>query len=334
MVRMALTSLLPCITPMLATPGSLPTDVGAYAYEVKWDGYRIIAQRHGRSLKLCSRSGLDLLPRFPELKPLAAAIPAGGALDGELVALDNEGRSGFSALQTCMPGLGVRNSERRWNPDRWRIVFMAFDYLLDGRTSFMTHPWEERRAALDALGLDGPTWSCPPVHPDGTRLLRAIGEAGGEGIMAKRRTSIYRPGVRSRDWIKVKLTRREEFVIGGYWLGGAHRVLGSLLLGAFTTLSGPRHRQLRYVGKVGTGFGEQERGRLRSALDELRCKVSPFDGPVPDSGVVWCQPLLVAEIGYAEWTHEGHLRHARYQGIRTDKRADEVFLPAAGEVAT
>lgn len=299
----------------------------AYAYEVKWDGYRVIAQRHGRSLILCSRSGLDLLPRFPELTQMTRAIPAGGAIDGELVALDHEGRSGFSALQTRMPGLRRAASERRWNPDCWRIAFMAFDLLQQGRTSLMTRPWEERRAALEALSFDGPIWRCPPVHHDGAHLLRAISEAGGEGVMAKLRTSLYRPGARSREWIKVKITRREEFVIGGYWLGGAHRVLGSLLLGAYTSSKVSRNRQLRYVGKVGTGFGEAERVHLRSALDVRRREKSPFDGQVPDAGVVWCEPRLVVEIGYAEWTHEGHLRHARYQGIRRDKRAEDVLLP-------
>ena len=320
---------------MLATPGSQPSNVAAYAYEVKWDGYRVIAQRQGRSVILCSRAGLDLLPRFPELKPLATALPAGGAIDGELVAVDTEGRSGFSALQTRMPGIGGHASHRRWDPERWRISFMAFDLLHDGRKALFDLPWEGRRAALEELGLDGPSWTCPPVHPDGARLLRAIGEAGGEGILAKLRTSTYRPGARSHDWIKVKITRREEFVIGGYWLGGRHQVLGSLLLGAFPASAGALHardRRLRYVGKVGSGFTEQERLLLRTALDGMRRKEPAFDGPVPSAGVVWCEPRIVAEIGYAEWTHEGHLRHPRYLGMRSDKNASEVLLPATGEI--
>jgi bifunctional non-homologous end joining protein LigD len=294
---------------------------------MKWDGYRALAQRAGRRLVLCSRTGLDLLPAFPELTPLAEALGPATVLDGEIVALDEAGRSGFSALQTRMPGPGGPASTRAWDPRRWRIAYVAFDLLRQRGHSLLERPWQERRQRLEALAAADARLTCPPWHADGGALLAAVGRFGGEGIIAKRRDSTYQPGRRSRDWIKIKLTRREEFVVGGFWLGGADRVLGSLLLGYYADADAARSGALTYAGKVGTGFDAAERARLRALCQGLAVPTSPFAGPVPARAVSWCRPQLVAEIGYAEWTHEGILRQARYAGLRPDKAAQEVVRP-------
>ena len=311
---------------MLAKAGPLPLDPAAYVFEMKWDGYRAIACRMDGRFMLSSRSGIDLLPVFPELARMGRAMDDETMIDGEIVALDAAGLSGFSALQTRMPGVGGgKASSRRWDPQRWRICFMAFDLLHHRGEALLELPWNERRARLDRLDFDGEQWATPAYHADGRTLLATVGRMGGEGIIAKRRDSIYRPGWRTGDWIKIKLTKRQEFIVGGYWTGGRDPTLGSLLLGYYRGARDARQGRLSYAGRVGAGFDEAERLALRAELDGLHAPASPFSTPVEEIGVSWCRPQMVVEIGYAEWTHGGILRHARYKGQRGDKSADEVI---------
>lgn len=318
-----------CMAPMLATLGSMPADLGAFGYEVKWDGYRALARIDATSFLLCSRNGNDLSERFPEVAGLRSRLKRRILLDGELVAMDRQGHPNFSALQTRMPRGGGVRATRAWDPARFTLQYMVFDILhLDG---FSTRglPYTERRAILEGLALSGSGWQVPPRHPDGPALLEVMRQAGQEGIIAKRLTSIYRPGLRSPDWLKVKLNQSEEFIIAGYWSSGKHG-LSSLLLACYSSATDAKAgRNLRFCGKVGTGFNEADREQLERALAKISSPAPLVVGNLPrGTGVVWCRPVLVAQIHYTEWTHDGALRHPVFKGLRSDKApADVVHRP-------
>lgn len=293
---------------------SLPRESDAYAYEFKWDGYRAITLWDGKRLQLVSRNGNDLLERFPEFAPLARALgPTTMILDGEIVAMG--AGSTFSLLQQR---LGM---EDRRHKGPISVGYMIFDLLYyDGR--FITAlPYEKRRGALESLRLAGPAWAVPPYEVGaGADMMEVARGRGMEGVIAKRLGSPYRSGQRHEDWLKIKILRRDEFVIGG-WLdgGGALRgMLGSLLLGYY---EGGR---LRFAGKVGTGFSDQERTRLQALLQKLGTASSPFAEPVPLRGVHFVRPSLVAEVQYYEWTHLNKFRHPSYKGLRMDKAPSDV----------
>jgi bifunctional non-homologous end joining protein LigD len=251
-------------------------------------------------------------------------------LDGELVTFDEQGRPSFQRLQRRMHLAAEAEIRRR--ATEIPVVYIVFDLLyLDGRT-LMSLPYEERRAALEGLGLEGDAWQTPAYHRgDGAALLEASKERGLEGIVAKRLGSSYVPGRRSRDWLKVKNVRGQEVVIGG-WLPGKGRregELGALLVGYYDDDDGePR---LRYAGKVGTGFAEADLRMLRERLGPLERESSPFDGRQPQKGARFVDPELVAQVEFTEWTNAGTLRHPSYQGLRDDKAPADVVReePAA-----
>jgi bifunctional non-homologous end joining protein LigD len=319
-----------CTSPMLATLGSMPSDLTAFGYEVKWDGYRALARWDGRTFGVCSRNGIDLLPQFSELEALRKALRKPVLLDGELVAMDHRGKPSFSALQTRMPRMRGTPKGRRWDPVHERLQYMAFDVLHYDGKSTCALPYTDRRIILDSLALAGSAWQTPPVHPDGPELLEMMREAHQEGIIAKRLTSRYLIGRRSPDWIKVKLNQSEEFLIIGFWSSGKHG-LSSLLLGCYRSAAdGKAERNLQFCGKVGTGFSEIDRKQLETALRKLAIDEPPATGNLPPKrGITWCRPLLVAQIHYTEWTHDGSLRHPAFMGLRADKKPSEVVHPPA-----
>jgi bifunctional non-homologous end joining protein LigD len=208
------------------------------------------------------------------------------------------------------------------------VAYMIFDLVhVEGR-SLLDLPYTERRERLEALALDGESWRTPDYHAgDGRALLEATRARGLEGIVAKRLDSRYDPGRRSGAWLKIKNVRRQEVVIGG-WLpgqGARHGRLGALLAGVYEESEGEgAEPRLRYVGRVGTGFDEAELHRLGDLLEALGREKSPFAVGSPPKDASFCEPELVAEVGFSEWTRTGTLRAPRYLGLRDDKDAREV----------
>jgi len=313
------------LVPMLATAASeLPPDPdGAWAYELKWDGVRALAYLRDGTIRLESRNLNDITPRYPELHGLADACPGCAlVLDGEVVAFDAEGRPSFSLLQTRMHLTGERNVAARVGTAP--LAFLIFDVLhIDGRST-RDLAWAERRPLLEGLELNGPGWQTPKAHVGagiGPAVLEASKAGSLEGVIAKRTSSLYTPGRRSRDWLKIKNTCRQEFVVGGWLPGAGNRTgrIGALLAGYHDEAG-----TLRFAGKVGTGFTDAELTRLGAQFAERPRADSPFADKVPYREARFLEPDLVMEIEFTEWTHTGTLRHPSYKGLRDDKPAAAV----------
>jgi bifunctional non-homologous end joining protein LigD len=297
--------------PMLATlTEELPRGDG-WEFEPKWDGYRAVGYCRGGEVKLLSRNGNDLTERFaPVAKELVKALRTPDAVvDGEVVALDEHGRASFSAMQQGST----------------RLAYEVFDVLEADGESLVELPLTERRARLERLLARNPVVQLSGTFSDGEALLEAAHEQGLEGVMAKRGSSRYFEGKRTRDWLKIKTHGRQEFVICGYTKGQGRRSgsFGALVLGVH------RGGGWEWVGNVGTGFGEDLIDELLARLAPLRRAESPFPvvpkmPKVRKGDVVWVEPTLVAEVEFAEWTHDGHLRAPSFQGLRDDKPAEDV----------
>jgi len=300
--------------PMLATLAEEVPKGKEWLYEVKWDGYRAIVDLYGSDATLTSRNGNDLTERF---RSVATAIERAMktpdcVLDGEVCALDEEGRATFSAMQQGKPGT--------------RYIYVAFDLLEQDGEPLTDLPLAERHARLEKL-IDrrNRVVQLSEAFDDGQALYEAAKKQGFEGIMAKKRDSRYFPGRRTRDWLKIKTHGRQEFVIAGYTRGQGRRSgrFGSLILGYYND------EELVYAGNVGTGFTDDEIDRLLAKLRPLERKGPPFSSVpkmprVRKDAVHWVDPELVAEIEFVEWTHDGRLRAPSYQGLREDKPADDV----------
>jgi bifunctional non-homologous end joining protein LigD len=300
--------------PMLATLAEEVPRGDGWLFEIKWDGYRIVARVSGSEAELRTRKDQDYTARFENVaKELAKALKTPDCVvDGEVCALDEEGRPSFSAMQ----------QGKRGTP----IVYYVFDLLEVEGEPIVELPLEERRQRLEQL-LDkrNKTVRLSESFDDGKALLAAAEQQKLEGIMAKRLGSRYLPGKRTRDWLKIKGHGRQEFVIAGYTRGQGRRsgTLGSLVLGTH------KGGELVYAGNVGTGFNDKEIERLLSKLKPLERDAPPFPSvpkmpKVRRGDVVWVEPRLVAEVEFAEWTHDGRLRAPSYKGLREDKDATEV----------
>ncbi len=313
---------------MKATSGPLPTGDG-WIYEVKWDGMRILADVAPDGVRAWSANGHDATAAFPELGALAEALaPVEATLDGEVVALDAEGRPSFGRLQGRMHVTSAAEAARR--AVETPVSYVVFDLLRLAGHDVTGRPWEDRRHLLDQLAEDLPPGiDVARVYDDGPGLLQAARERGLEGVVAKRRDSPYVPGARSRAWVKTKVRLHDEMVVGG-WSGGIGNRegrLGSLLFGYHDT---PGGAALRYAGRAGSGFTWAELDRMERRLAELATDECPFDPPPPPlhrKGAHWVRPEVVVEIEYGEWTSEGRLRHPVYLGERTDKDAADVVRP-------
>jgi bifunctional non-homologous end joining protein LigD len=312
------------IAPMLAAAGPLPSGDEGWAYEIKWDGVRAVVYSDGGRVRALSRTDKDITALFPELREAGERLGARPAvLDGELVALGPDGRPSFGRLQQRLHRAGRTEITRRAR--EVPVSYVVFDVLhLDGQ-SLLGLSYDERRRCLESLGLSGGSLATGDSYRDvsGADVLAAAEQRGLEGIIAKRRDSPYRPGRRSGEWLKVKNVRTQEVVIGGWTEGNGERSssFGALLLGI------PEVDGLRYVGKVGTGFGEQARSELLRSLRPLARKTSPFSAGLspPETALAhFVRPALVGEVRYGEWTADGHLRHPSWRGLRHDKDPAEV----------
>jgi bifunctional non-homologous end joining protein LigD len=311
------------IHPMLASIIEKPFDDPDWLFEIKWDGYRAIAFIENGKVRLVSRNQNDLTPRYPELRELPEQLRAKNAiLDGEVVVLDDQGRSSFSLMQQRT---GIRSHGRQAAPKSdLPVIYYAFDLLyLDG--------YDLRRVALDdrkrVLGevLTSGELARYSDHyvGQGVALFEAAKQKGLEGIIAKRRNSCYEER-RSGEWLKIKITQTVDCVIGGYTEPeGTRKYFGSLVLGLYND-----KKQLVHVGNAGTGFNHATLKQIWETLRAIETDRNPFTGPVEAKRVHWVKPVLVAEVKFSEWTHETSdgglkLRAPVFLGLRQDKNPEE-----------
>jgi bifunctional non-homologous end joining protein LigD len=307
---------------MKAVSGTLPTEDDGWAYEIKWDGMRLLGYVDpGTSapLRLQTTRGHDAAPRYPELAGLADAVGCPAVLDGEVAVLDENGRSDFGRLQrrihVVQPGeLAVAEP----------ATYLVFDLLwLDGN-DLTGLPYLDRRRLLAELVDPADAWWVPAHHVGEGQLLYDHAVANGlEGLIAKRMDSPYVVGKRSPAWRKVKIRREQELVVGGWLPGEGNRTgaLGALLVGHYDDTG------LRYAGRVGTGFNAAELARLQVKLDALAVDASPFVDEAPPpvrKKAHWVRPELVVQVKFGEWTVDGVLRHPSYVGERIDKDPRDV----------
>lgn len=315
---------------MLATAGPLPVGQD-WQYEFKWDGIRVIAELTGAGTRLYARSGAEVTVAYPELarlgEELASAIsaPLDAVLDGEIVVFDQAGRPSFEALAER---IHVREAARAARlAASAPVTLLIFDLLRWDGVDVTHWPYAERRQALEALRLDAARWLVPPTFSDGAATLQTSEESGLEGVVAKRLHSVYRPGLRSADWVKVKTVRTLDAVVGGWRRG--QRPLGALLVGA------PRpDGLLTYQGRVGGGLTDRMIRQLLELLRPLAVDRCPFAEPPPRQdaqGAVWVRPELVVEVGYGNITPAGRLRFPRFLRIRPDLAVADVGSDARDE---
>jgi bifunctional non-homologous end joining protein LigD len=313
------------IEPMKAKLLEKPPTTGDWIYELKFDGIRLIAVKIGKKVSLLSRNQNELSGRFPEIVEAVKNLPVRECvIDGEVVALDDKGRSSFQLLQ-------AREMEGRKSP----VYFYAFDLLqLDGK-SLIGLPLETRKAVLEKLCADAgdPIRYSGAIGSDTKALLDEVKRRGLEGIIGKQRNSAYEPGRRSGAWIKLKCVEQQEFVIGGYTPPqGARKYFGAILVGYYDK------NRLVFAGKVGTGFTAKSLSILHKKFQKEARNDCPFvDLPSKQNGqwvqgitpsmmrkMHWVNPKFVAEIKFAEWTRDGKLRAPVFLGLREDKKPTDV----------
>jgi len=306
---------------MAALPVQMLPEGDEWLYELKWDGYRALLIKDGENIQIRSRNDKDLTAMYP-------GIAAAGrrqqikqiVLDGELVALGEDGRPSFQALQ------------HRSSHQKHQVVFYAFDVLHADGQDLTGKRLDVRRARLPALvSTDAVLRLSQDLPGSAADIVKALRAAGVEGVIAKRRDSTYQPGERSNDWVKLKLERQQEFVIGGYRPDGPNG-LDALLVGYY------KGKELRFAGKVRAGLIPHLRREVLGKLKPLQVQECPFAN-LPDTdfgrwgaGITadqmremhWTKPQLVAQIRFVEWTAENRLRHSAFLGLRLDKSARQV----------
>ena len=302
------------LAPQLATlVDAPPADLADWLFELKFDGYRLLARCQGRSVQLWTRNGHDWTHRLPELAQALKALKLGASwLDGEIVVPGESGAPSFQALQNAFESGGTDG-----------IVYYLFDLPFHDGRDLRPLPVEERRALLRELLADGGSEHIRLSEAFETRpedLVASACQLGFEGVIGKRKSAPY-ASRRNADWIKLKCSQRQEFVIGGYTdPKGSRTGMGSLLLGVHD-----EQGALRYAGNVGTGFSEATLAQLTKQLKVLRRERSPFtDAGAIDKKAHWVQPRLLAEVSFAEWTATGRVRHAVFHGLREDKPASAI----------
>jgi bifunctional non-homologous end joining protein LigD len=323
--------MLTAVNPMLATAVEKPFDSPEWVFEIKWDGYRAVAFIRNGKVRLVSRNQIEMTLKYPELSGLPSQVKAKEAvIDGEVVALDEEGRPSFSLMQQrsgFRPG-GKRIAGLAGVP----VIYFAFDLLYADGYDLRRVPLEQRKQALAALIVpDGVLRYSEHYAEQGKALFELAKQRGLEGILGKRRSCPY-VEARSSDWVKIKITQRLEAVIAGYTPPeGSRQHFGSIVLGLYD-----QRGRLVHVGQAGTGFNQRALGSMWDRLKKLETKENPFYGPVDAlREVFFVKPVLVAEIKFTEWTHETaqttpKLRAPVFMGLREDKKPGECTLEQAG----
>jgi bifunctional non-homologous end joining protein LigD len=309
------------IEPMLLLrQEALPDDPGRWDYQIKFDGFRAIAFKTGGGLQLRSRNDNDFSVRYPAVVNALAKLPNDTVIDGEIVALDEEGRPSFTTLQNYGSSPGP-------------VLYFVFDVMILAGRDVMREPLAARRALLEQKilpKLTEPVRYASPLDARLPVLVASVKAQGLEGLVAKRRDSRYEPGLRSGAWMKMRVNRGQEFVIGGYTVGT--KTFDALVFGYY---EGDR---LIYAARTRNGFTPVVREQLFKKFRGLAVNECPFANlPEPKSGrwgagltaakmkdCRWLKPVLIAQIEFLEWTGENHLRHTRFIGLRDDKAALEV----------
>jgi bifunctional non-homologous end joining protein LigD len=305
------------LAPILATLAEGPFTDPAWYFEPKLDGYRILAFVRDGQAKLQSRHFQDYTDHFPAVTAEIGAQPVGEAVfDGELVALDKRNRPCFQCLQQHV-------KQRSEAGEKYTLHYYVFDLLhLDGY-DLTGAPQSARVELLDKVLKPGKAVKAVPrLEGDGAEIFTAALDAGMEGVIAKRRDAIYQPGKRSKDWLKIKGTLSDEFIIAGYTAGQGARAgaFGSLVLGQYDDMG-----RFSYSGNAGTGFDERLLDELKARMDKLVTGKSPFTEKIPfEATTTWLKPKLVAEVKFAERTREGSLRAPVFLRLREDKPVKEV----------
>jgi bifunctional non-homologous end joining protein LigD len=308
--------------PMYATVADAIPAGDGWVFEQKYDGMRVVAAASARATSLMTRNGRDKRAQFPEiaaaLTELARRAGRPLVLDGEIVALVRGKAAPFQALQSRLHRATGVDEMVKQSP----AAIVLFDLLRDGRTDVTKRPLLERRERLEALvGSGDRTIRLSDSSSSPRRMLGRARRGGWEGVIAKRTASSYVPGARSRDWLKLKLQHRAEFVVGGYTDPRRSREhFGALLLGYFDARG-----RLCYAGNMGGGFDRESLSEVAAKLTRLARRRSPFADALKTSDRVhWVAPKLVVEVKFAEWTTDGKLRQPIFLGVRDDKAATDV----------
>ncbi len=297
------------ITPMLATAAREPFDHPDWIFEVKWDGYRAVAEVRDRAVALYSRNGISFERKFAPVVESLRKFGFDAVLDGEIVVVDDQGRPDFQALQHYQ------------GPASGHLIYYAFDLLHFEGHDLTGLPLVKRKDILKKiLPVDPRIRFSDHVTKEGILFYRVSEEKGLEGVIAKHAQSLYEPGRRSKQWLKVKTRLTQEGVIAGFTEpGGGRNYFGALVLGAF------EGNDLIFIGHVGTGFAGKDLKELRERLEPLIRKDCPFEAePETNSPVTWVRPELVCEVAFAGWTEEGSMRQPVFLRLRDDKDARDV----------
>ncbi len=292
------------IAPMLATLVDSPFTKPDWIFEEKYDGVRMLAYKEAAKVSLISRNGIDRTERYPKIAEAIGRLKADTlALDGEVVIFDDKHVSRFQFLQQS----------------DGKPVFAVFDCLYHDGKDIRSALLSERRKALEhAVKPTSNLLLSARLDQDGLKAFEIAKRRGLEGLIAKDLASKYVSG-RSGSWLKVKVRKEDEFVVGGFTEPtGSRRYFGALLLGIYS------RGKLQYVGKVGTGFDKETLGALHKKFERLQKARSPFSEVIKERGATFVTPKLVAQVGYTEWTSDGKLRHPVYLGLRDDKDAKDV----------
>jgi bifunctional non-homologous end joining protein LigD len=307
---MARTSILPKrLQPMPATLTDGPFDDAGWVFEDKYDGFRMVAKIEGGKVTLYSRNGKIISHSYIEVAQALEGVKGDAVIDGELVALDEDGVSHFQLLQNAL-----RHEAK--------LLYCAFDLMFHNGEDLRGRPLLERKDRLKSI-LPRHNIIAFSRHrkTNGTKFFEEAERKGLEGIMAKRADSTYMSGSRTDNWLKIKTSRRQEVVIAGFTAPRRTRPFFGALVLALRQKNG-----WRYIGHVGTGFSHQTLEELHGKLVKLKSAKSPFPARVKDEAVTtWVKPSLVAEVKFTEWTSSGEMRHPVYLGLRSDKRAEHVL---------